>query len=500
MYFRELVHMLKTQEILIAKVEEHDSNPQLSDITCHSSKIYPQSLFCCIAGRKWDGHDYAREALSKGAVAFLCERQLPLEAPQMVIPNLRKHLGKISEVFYDAPSKNLRLTGITGTNGKSSTAFIMRSIIHASGGKSGLLGTIEYSDGVHKEEAGRTTPEAPDLQRFFAKMRKHGCSDCVMEISSHAVMEGRIAGCDFNGLIFSNLTPEHLDYHGNMEAYFQAKRSIFTKHTRKNWHGALNSDDPYGARLYEEFFDFCASYGLESGNSKHHITLLSSTFHPEGTEVRLQGPQGQISQITLPLVGKFNLYNTLGAMTLASLYGIPWEDLILGVQQIPKIPGRMESYRTEKGVTCIIDYAHTPDALAKVLASLKYCCQGKLRVLFGSGGNRFPGNRPLMGIAAARYADDIIITMDNPRYEDPQIIAEENYQGVLQENAQIPCKIIVDRKEAIHHLLDSGEREDILVIAGKGPESYLEISGTRHAFSDKGALEEWALERGVSYR
>ena len=500
MYFQELMHMIKAEGIPVAKIGESVENPYLLDITCHSSKIYPQSLFCCLSGRERDGHEYAAEAFSKGAVAFLCEKELPLGAPKIQIPNLRKHLGKISRIFYGSPSEELRLTGITGTNGKSSTAFILRAIIQASGGKSGLLGTIEYSDGVESEEAGRTTPEAPELQRFFAKMRKHGCSDCVMEISSHAVMEGRIKGCSFDGLIFSNLTPEHLDYHGDMETYFQAKKKIFEDYTRATWKGALNGDDPYGMRLHRQFPHFCSTYGLDAENKNHRIRLISSLFRSDATEIELRGPQGQHASITLPLVGKFNLYNTLGAITLADLYGISWEQILRGVEAIPKIPGRMESYRTEKGITCIIDYAHTPDALEKVLASLKPCCRGKLRVLFGSGGNRFPGNRPLMGIAAARHADDIIITMDNPRYEDPQSIAEENYQGVLQQNRQIPCRIILDRKEAIHHLLDSGEREDILVIAGKGPETYLEICGVRHSFSDKGAFEEWALQRGVLYR
>ncbi len=500
MRFQELVSMLKEEKIPVARVGENAESPQISDITCHSSKIYPQSLFCCLCGRERDGHDYALEALSKGAVAFLCEKELPIDAPQVQIPDLRKYLGKISEMLYGFPSKELRLTGITGTNGKSSTAFIMRAIIQAGGGKSGLLGTIEYSDGVQAEEAGRTTPEAPDLQRFFAKMRKHGCSDCVMEISSHAVMEGRIEGCRFDGLIFSNLTPEHLDYHGDMEAYFQAKKKIFEEYTKAGWKGALNEDDPYGVRLQAQFSHACSTYGLHMEKGNHRIQLLSSSFRSDGTEIELEGPGGRRARIHLPLVGKFNLYNTLGAMTLADLYGISWEQILQGVRDIPKIPGRMESYRTEKGSTCIIDYAHTPDALAKVLASLKPCCTGKLRVLFGSGGNRFPGNRPLMGIAAAQYADDIIITMDNPRYEDPQGIAEENYQGVLQENREIPCCIILDRKEAIHHLLDSGEREDILVIAGKGPETYLEICGVRHSFSDKGVFEEWALQRGVSYQ
>lgn len=500
MYFEELIRMLKAENVPGAKVGESVVNPQLSDITCHSSKIYPQSLFCCLCGRERDGHDYALEALSKGAVAFLCEKELPLGAPQILIPDLRKHLGKISQIFYGFPSKELRLSGITGTNGKSSTAFILRAIIQASGRKSGLLGTIEYSDGVEKEEAGRTTPEAPDLQRFFAKMRKHGCSDCVMEISSHAVMEGRIEGCSFDGLIFSNLTPEHLDYHGDMEAYFQAKKKIFENYTSGTWQGALNWDDPYGKRLHGEFSHCCASYGLDTEDKNHRIRVLSSLFRSDATEIELQGSQGQRASVVLPLVGRFNLYNALSAITLADLYGIPWEEILQGVAEIPKIPGRMESYRTENDVTCIIDYAHTPDALEKVLASLKPCCKGKLRVLFGSGGNRFPGNRPLMGVAAARHADDIIITMDNPRYEDPQSIAEGNYQGVLQENRQIPCRIILDRKEAIHHLLDSGQREDILVIAGKGPETYLEICGVRHSFSDKGAFEEWALQRGVLYR
>ncbi len=497
MFFRELLHKLENRGILIEKVLNDAMDPELSDITSHSSKIYPQSMFCCIPGRTWDGHDYAQEAFAKGAVAFLCERELPfLEAPQLILKNVRKNLGKISETFYDFPVQGLRLTGITGTNGKSSTAFIMRSIIEAGGSKSGLLGTIEYSDGVEKEEAGRTTPEATELQRFFARMLRHGCSDCVMEASSHAVMEGRLEGCRFDGLIFSNLTPEHLDYHGDMENYFQAKRRIFTSHTKETWYGALNCDDPYGARLYEDFAPCCSSYGLKG--ERNRVSLLSSSFSANSIDVELEHYDGKYARIRIPLAGTFNLYNALGAMTLASLYGIPWEQILEGIEKVPKIPGRMESYRTEKGFTCVIDYAHTPDALEKALSALRQCSRGKLRVLFGSGGNRFPGNRPLMGAAVARYADDIVITMDNPRFEDPQNIALENYAGVIKENPQIPCRIIVNRKEAIYALLDSGTPDDILLIAGKGPETYLEICGVRHSFSDRGTFEDWCRDRGVA--
>ncbi len=499
MLFSELLFALESQGISVRKVLKNHLNPEISNVTSHSSKLYPQSLFCCVTGRTQDGHNYAPEVFSKGVTAFLCERELSLEAPQIIVENTRAYLGKISEIVYGFPSESLRLTGITGTNGKSSTAFILRSIIEAGGARSGLLGTIEYSDGVEKEEAGRTTPEASDLQRFFARMRDHGCSDCVMEVSSHAVIEKRIEGCSFSGLIFSNLTPEHLDYHGDMENYFQAKKHVFEAYTRKGWLGALNCDDLYGKRLYEEFSSHSTAYGLKEGYDKK-IQLLSASFSSNSTEMEVLDPHNKPCRIRLPLVGKFNLYNALGAMTLASLYGIPWEQILQGLVEIPKIPGRMESYFTDRDFSCVIDYAHTPDALEKVLHSLRQCCRGSLRVLFGSGGNRFPGNRPLMGIAAAKYADAIVITMDNPRFEDPHVIAQENYKGVLEENPRIPCQVIVDRAEAIYNLLDSGEPKDILVIAGKGPETYLEIAGVRQPFSDKGTFHAWSRERGVSYR
>lgn len=469
----------------------------ISEVISDSREVMPGTLFACIKGENSDGHKFAKIAEDKGAVALLCEREVKdSNLPQIVVEHARDVLGEIAAFVYDNPCEKLLMVGVTGTNGKTTTTYIIRSILQAAGIRSGLLGTIIESDGINDKEADRTTPESCEIQRQLAAMVKNKCGACVMETSSHGLFLGRIKGTLYDVAVFTNLYPEHLDFHVDMENYFAAKKLLFEKYTKKNFTGAANSDDEYGRKLLKEFPENLTGFGLNENS-------ISRAFN---IKTGLNGTELEIGNLKLksPLVGDFNVMNTLCAVT-AMKGRVPDEAIIKGVANVPQVPGRLERIDLDNGVggrlpACVfIDFAHTPSALKSVLKTIKNLSTnsgnpagGKIISLFGHGGGRYQQNRPELARAASEFADEIIITSDNARDEDPVKIAEAIASG-----ASVPYKIIIDRPEAVNYALNLLKSGDILVITGKGPEKFILIKDKKIPFNDSEAVLKWKAEHKI---
>jgi UDP-N-acetylmuramoyl-L-alanyl-D-glutamate--2,6-diaminopimelate ligase len=467
-------------------------NPTVSDVFSDSRRVLPGSIFCCIAGEKNDGHRYASMAEAAGAVALVCEHSVTTDLPVLFVESTRHVMGDLASIVYGEPASKLLMVGVTGTNGKSSTTYILRSILQAAGIKSGLLGTIVESDGIRERDAERTTPESCDIQRQLAAMVKNKCGACAMETSSHGLQSGRLNGCHFDVAVFTNLNPEHLDFHKNMENYFQAKRLLFTKYSKEGRVAAINADDSYGARVLKEFPD---ARGFSSRDvSDVKLGMDGSSFKIETQSIETQGAEGVSLPLKSPLVGNFNVANVLAAVT--ALKGRLDDALIAkGVAGIPQIPGRLEKHRIPNGACCVIDFAHTPEALHNILSVARGFCTGRLISIFGHGGGRYASNRPALGAVAASLADLILVTMDNPRDEDPASIADSIVQGIKsrnkEEGKETRYQVILDRKEAISTALCIAGPNDVLVVSGKGAEKFLTIKDRKIPYSDAETVEEW---------
>ncbi|MBR0079893.1 MAG: UDP-N-acetylmuramoyl-L-alanyl-D-glutamate--2,6-diaminopimelate ligase [Synergistaceae bacterium] len=458
---------------------QDDLKTEISDVISDSREVKSGTLFCCIKGEKSDGHEYAKIAENSGACAFLCEREIDSNLPQIVVKNVREFLGEVSALVYGNPSDKLLMVGVTGTNGKTTTTYITRSILQASGIRVGLLGTIIESDGIIDKDADRTTPESSIVQRQLASMVKNNCKACVMETSSHGLYFGRIKGALYDVPVFTNLYPEHLDFHVTMENYFEAKKLLFTNYTKPNFIGAVNSDDPYGKRLLDEFTKNLRGFGLKN--------VIKSNTTLNGTELVIHNEGFSDVILHSPLVGDFNIMNTLCAVT--AMRGRVDDDAIIeGVKNVPQVPGRLERIDLPNGACVFVDFAHTPSALKSVLRVIRKLSGNDRKIIsvFGHGGGRYQQNRPELAKSASEFADEIIITSDNARDEDPMKIAEAIASG-----ATIPNKIILDRAEAVNYGLNNLKSGDILVITGKGPEKFITIKDKKIPFNDSEAVKNW---------
>ena len=458
---------------------QDDLKTEISDVISDSREVKSGTLFCCIKGEKSDGHEYAKIAENSGACAFLCEREIDSNLPQIIVKNVREFLGEVSALVYGNPSDKLLMVGVTGTNGKTTTTYITRSILQASGIRVGLLGTIIESDGITDKDADRTTPESSIVQRQLASMVKNNCKACVMETSSHGLYFGRIKGALYDVPVFTNLYPEHLDFHVTMENYFEAKKLLFTNYTKPNFIGAVNSDDPYGKRLLDEFSKNLRGFGLKN--------VIKSKTTLNGTELVIHNEGFSDVILHSPLVGDFNIMNTLCAVT--AMRGRVDDDAIIeGVKNVPQVPGRLERIDLPNGACVFVDFAHTPSALKSVLSVIRKLSGNDRKIIsvFGHGGGRYQQNRPELAKSASEFADEIIITSDNARDEDPMKIAEAIASG-----ATIPNKIILDRAEAVNYGLNNLKSGDILVITGKGPEKFITIKDKKIPFNDSEAVKNW---------
>ena len=472
-----------------------DLSVDVTGISYDSRKVSSGDIFVAIKGLNADGHRFIPEAVLAGAVAVVLENDDVVDddyftdrnVAKIVVSDSRKALAVLSSAFYGFPSKKLKLIGVTGTNGKTTTTHLIRSIAELAEGKAGLIGTISYFVGDKIIPANQTTPEAVEINRFLKEMLDAGVKVCVMEVSSHALSLDRVYSLDFDIGIFTNLTHDHLDFHGTFEAYLQAKKTLFDS-LKKDAFAIYNIDDPNGDKMVSETKAIKVSYGR---SSDAYVRAIRESFSFEGTYVEIETRKGRRVGINSSLIGEFNIYNILAAAAAGFALGYDEDVIKQGIEKVKLVKGRFEKIDSPFGYTVIIDYSHTPDALEKCIDSilkLKSKKGGKLITVFGCGGDRDKEKRPVMGKIASRKSDITIITSDNPRFEDPNAIIDEIVKGVDKSSVYY---IFVDRKEAIERALEMASTGDVVLIAGKGHEEYQIIKDEKIPFSDREVVEKY---------
>lgn len=447
----------------------------ITSVTDDTRKVKKGSLFFCVKGEKFDGHSAAAEMLEKGAEAVVCEYDLKLGERQIITENSRHLYGKACSAWFGHPEKKLKMIGVTGTNGKTTTTNIIKHILMHSGYKTGLVGTIQNEIGNEVIHTDNTTPFAFEFMELLDRMVKSGCEYVVMEVSSFGLVQNRIGTSHFDIALFTNLTQDHLDYHKDMEDYYQAKKLLFSMCDT----AICNIDDGYGERLYNEI-----------PCQKLSFSVMDKTdFRAENISIKASGSafdlwyDGKNYPVKTNMTGLFNISNVLGAMATCIEEGIPVDSIISAVGDYNGVKGRCEIIPTGRDFTVICDYAHTPDAVENVLKSLKPYAENRLICLFGCGGNRDSAKRPKMAASAAKYADKLIVTSDNPRDENPEDIISEILTGL--ESSDISYDVVTDRREAICHALKIAGKGDIIVLAGKGHEDYQILENNRHIHFDE---------------
>jgi len=450
---------------------------EVSGLAYSSASVTPGTLFFCVPGHRVDGHDFAPDAVAKGAVALVVQRPLKLGVPEVVVDDVRAAMGPAAARFHGDPTSQLDVVGVTGTNGKTTTAFLVRSLLEAAGISTGLLGTVTSVIAGREEPVERTTPEGIDLQGIFRRMLDGGDRACVMEVSSHALHMERVAGIRFAVRIFTNLTQDHLDYHGSMEEYYAAKKLLFT---RPGGAAIVNVDDPYGMRLAGEI-ESPTTFAIDR---EADFRARDVAFDVNGSSFVCQTPDGDVD-IRTRLPGLFNVQNALAAIAAARALDVPLGTIADALVEAARVPGRFEPVDEGQDFGVLVDYAHTPDSLENVLRAAREVTQGRLHVVFGAGGDRDRAKRPLMGRAAAEHADRVIVTSDNPRSEDPDSIVDMVMEGAPA------AERIVDRRAAIARALETAEPGDVVVIAGKGHEQGQEFeNGRKEPFDDRDVARE----------
>ncbi len=470
---------------VMSGVAAHVTDVEISSLAYDNRAVEPGTLFFCVPGFTRDGHDFAADALQRGAAALVSQRPLDLGAPEVVVGDVRAAMAPAAARFYGDPTAQLRVAGITGTNGKTTTAFLIRALLEADGRPTGLLGTVTSIVGGTEHPVQRTTPEAIDLQRTFRDMVEGGDLACAMEVSSHALELRRADAIHFAVALFTNLTQDHLDFHPTMEDYFLAKRRLFTD--AQPAHAVINVDDSYGARLAEEL-PHAVTFALER-DATYRALEVQTDLH--GSRFTVISPDGQV-ELSSPLRGRFNVYNVLGAFAAARAIGVSSEVAAGAVPGAGLVPGRFQPVEEGQEFAVLVDYAHTPDSLQNILRAARQLTRGRLHVVFGAGGDRDRGKRPLMGRIARNLADRVIVTSDNPRSEDPEAIIDEILAGSGSD-----VEHLVDRREAIQLAISEAQAGDVIVIAGKGHEQGQEFEGGRKIPFDDAAVAREAL-RGAA--
>jgi UDP-N-acetylmuramoyl-L-alanyl-D-glutamate--2,6-diaminopimelate ligase len=495
---------MKLRELLAgAEVVEiaGDGEVEIRGLAYDSRRVEPGTLFFCVPGQRSDGHEFAERAVEGGAAALVVERSLDLPVTQVRVADARAAMASVAVRFWGDPTASLRVAGVTGTNGKTTTAFLIRQVLEAQGTQTGLLGTVKRVVGGVEEEVERTTPEAIDLQQTFRRMLDRGDEACAMEVSSHALALERTTGVRFAVAVFTNLTQDHLDFHADMEEYFMAKRSLFSapgadapgsgRRRRSPEATVVNLDDSYGARLAAELQDagdppvFTFS---PSGAEDADFRALDVSFDGSGSRFRCLGPGGEV-EVRMPLPGHFNVENALAAIGACHALGVPARAAAAALAGASRVPGRFEPVDEGQPFAVLVDYAHTPDSLDNALRAARRLTAGRLIAVFGCGGDRDREKRPLMGEIAARLADACVVTSDNPRSEPPEAIIAEILAGIPQEDrdGRDPeggltargIDVEPDRRAAIALALEAAGPGDTVVIAGKGHEQGQELAGGR---------------------
>jgi UDP-N-acetylmuramoyl-L-alanyl-D-glutamate--2,6-diaminopimelate ligase len=484
---------------LVAKADSTrivgDASTEIESLAYDSRKVRPGTLFFCVPGEKTDGHDFAAAAVDGGAVALVVERELGLDVAQVVVPDARAAMAPLAARFWGDPTGALRVVGITGTNGKTTTAFLIREVLEAAGVQCGLLGTVRRVVGGTGEEVERTTPEAVDLQATFRRMLEAGDRACVMEVSSHALALHRCDAIRFEVALFTNLTQDHLDFHGDMEDYFRSKRLLFEMAPGTS---IVNLDDAYGRRLAGEFE--CATFSAEGAEAD--FAACDVSFDATGARFTVNlppmglkrengsrlRPVGGGVEVRTGLPGDFNVANALGAFAAAAALGVSADVAAEGLGRAERVPGRFEPIDEGQPFAVLVDYAHTPDSLENVLRAARRLTEGRVIAVFGAGGDRDRDKRPKMGQAGASLSDLAIVTSDNPRSEDPDAIIAEILGGI--ENG-VPIEVEPDRRAAIALALGRAHDGDTVVIAGKGHEQGQELkNGRKVPFDDREVARE----------
>ena len=465
-------------DVLVAAPAEDLS---IGGLAYDSRLVQPGHLFFCVPGTVSDGHDFAPAAVAAGAAALCVERPLHAGVPEIVVRDARRAMGRIAAHFHGRPGDDLLLLGVTGTNGKTTTTFLLESILRAAGLETGLIGTIETRVAGRRKPGVRTTPESLDLQALLAEMRAAGVRAVAMEVTSHALVMHRVESLRFKVAAFTNLSQDHLDFHAGMEDYFAAKRSLFTSALSER--GVSNIDDPYGSRLLDESEIPCIGFGSDDRAVVRAVDVRSG---PWGSEFVIEIDSVGEIKVATSLVGHFNIANCLAAAGAAYQAGFDLATIQGGIEQVRSIPGRFEAIDAGQPFTVVVDYAHTPDSLDNVLRGAR-ALAGANRVVctFGCGGDRDRGKRPLMGAVAAQLADVVVVTSDNPRSEDPHAIIDSILEGVLAERPDGPDAVLADRHEAIDRVLALARPGDVVVIAGKGHETGQEFADRTIPFDDR---------------
>ena len=455
----------------------------VESVAYDSRRVQRDGLFVALRGEKSDGHQFIEQAIEKGASVIVTEHEVEhAHATCVVVENTRQALADLGAAFYDNPARRLKLAAVTGTNGKTTTTFLLKHIFEKAGLRCGLIGTVRYEIGERVLPAVRTTPESLDVQELLAQMVNAGCKAAAMEVSSHAIAQDRVRGLEWDVAVFTNLTQDHLDFHGTMENYFEAKTKLFTglaeQQAKKNAPAIVNIDDRYGAQLADRLQKLTPviTYGMSP-----RADFRASNYHAEfaGTSYQLDA-RGKSYLVRVPLIGRFNVANSMAALAAASSIGLSLRDAILSLSRSPQVPGRLEAVPAKRQFQVFVDYAHSDDALLNVLKTLRELSPRRLILVFGCGGDRDKQKRPLMGRVADQNADFSIITSDNPRKEDPDAIIADAEKGFRSGNYEK----IPDRARAIARAIELAQPRDIVLIAGKGHEAYQEFSDHTIPFDD----------------
>ncbi len=465
-------------------VRSGNADAEITSVTADSRLVVPGALFVAVPGFKTDGAKFIDAAVRRGAAAIVSESSVVIAPVAVQVDDARAALALISANFYNRPAAKLSIIGVTGTSGKTTTTKMIESILDASGQPVGLIGTIEYRAGEERLTADRTTPDAAVLQQWFAKMVDAGVRHAVMEVSSHALALKRTHGIHFAAAVFTNLSQDHLDFHKDFEDYFAAKRILFDQIDRSRKTAIVNIDDEYGRRLANELGDCAVTFGRQSDADIHPLDGFEISVR--GLHGRIATPSGDV-HVASSLLGAPNLYNWLGAVGAALSVGIDIATVEAGIRNLATVRGRFEYVASDDGPTVIVDYAHKPDALEKLLLAVRGLASGRrVIVLFGCGGDRDRDKRPMMGAIAARLADQTILTSDNPRGEKPEAILDDIERGMAGASNYIR---VTDRREAIARTIAEAEDDDVIVIAGKGHESYQVVGDQVLHFDDREEAE-----------
>ena len=474
----KLQELLKDVAVLRCTAAE---DTEICEVRYDSRAVQPGDLFVAIRGYATDGHRYIDKALAQGAAAVVCE-EAPEGAPAVVVENARRALAQIAANRFGHPADSMVMLGVTGTNGKTTTTYLVKHMLEAAGHKVGLIGTNQNLIGDEVIETERTTPESYELHALFARMRDAGCTHVIMEVSSHSLVLDRVYGIRFAVGAFTNLTQDHLDFHKTMEEYRRAKALLFAISDK----GVINLDDPAAKAMLADAQCPCLTFSCEKDAAD--LTAKNLKLHADGVEF-VAATKGDLARVKLPIPGHFSAENALTALGIVLQLGMPLADAAKSLATATGVKGRVEVVPTDTDYTVLIDYAHSPDGVENVLRAVRGFAKGRVVALFGCGGDRDRTKRPKMGKIAADLADFCIVTSDNPRTEDPKAIIDDILEGM--KGTKTPMQVIVDRPEAIHWALAHAKKDDIIVLMGKGHETYQEVNHVKHHMDEREIVADY---------